>query len=89
MTEADARLSSLRQEIDKLDSTIWSLLEKRFYLLKEVAKIKHDSNIPILDQKREKDVLTRITALSCDPEVSSAIGKLYELVFELSRKYQK
>jgi chorismate mutase len=88
-TSVSEELSSLRREIDKLDATVWSLLEKRFTLLTEVAKIKHDLNIPILDGKREKDILARIAALPGDPEVSSAISKLYELLFALSRTYQK
>lgn len=82
-------LSSLRNEIDKIDDTVWLLLEKRFALLKKVGKIKHDLDMPILDEKREKDVLARINALPCDPEVSSAISRLYELLFALSKKYQK
>jgi len=86
---ASEKLSALRSEIDKLDDTVWLLLEKRFALLKKVGRIKHDLNIPILDEKREKDVLARINALPCDAEISAAISKLYELLFALSKKYQK
>jgi chorismate mutase len=89
MNEADnAHLAGARQEIDKIDMSIWSLLEKRFALSKEVARIKNNFQLPVLDEKREKDVLTKIDNLSCDGEVSSAINKIYKLIFELSRKYQ-
>jgi chorismate mutase len=68
--------------------TIWSSLERRFALLKEIVKIKADYEIPVLDEKREQNVLDKIAALKCEPEVSKAIAKLYKLLFELSRKYQ-
>jgi len=85
---ACSKLGALRTEIDKADTRIWSLLERRFALLKEIAKIKRDLNMPILDEKREKDVLAKIGAMDYDPEVSTAIVTLYKLLFELSRKYQ-
>ena len=85
MNEADnAHLAGARQEIDKIDMSIWLLLEKRFALSKEVAEIKNNFQLPVLDEKREKDVLTKIDNLSCDAEVSSAINKIYKLIFEFN-----
>ena len=81
-------LAGTRKEIDKIDISIWSLLEKRFALSKEVARIKGDFQLPVLDEKREQDVLAKIGNLNCDAEVASAITQIYKLIFELSRKYQ-
>ncbi len=81
-------LSGARQEIDQIDMSIWSLLERRFALSKEIAKIKGDFQLPVFDEKREQSVLTSISALPCEAEVSAAIAQLYKLLFELSRKYQ-
>ena len=89
MKEVDhSHLAGARQEIDKIDMSIWSLLEKRFALSKEVARIKNDFQLPVLDEKREQNVLEKIRALNCEAEVSSAIVLIYKLIFELSRKYQ-
>ena len=89
MNAADnAHLAEARQEIDKIDMAIWSLLEKRFDLSKEVARIKDDLQLPVLDEKREQDVLEKIIALNCNAEISAALIQIYKLIFELSRKYQ-
>ncbi len=81
-------LAAMRKEIDQLDLLIWSLLEKRFSLVGKMSKIKRQFKVPVLDAKREKDVLERIRTMNADPDVSAAIGKLYKSLFELSRKYQ-
>jgi monofunctional chorismate mutase len=81
-------VASLREKIDAIDQTIWSLVEQRFTLTKKISKIKHDLNIPVLDAQREQAVLEKISAVTSDPEISVAISKLYELLFNLSREYQ-
>ncbi len=86
--EADSLLSEARVNIDKLDASIWSLLEKRFALSKEVARIKNSFQLPVLDEKREEEVLAKIAILGCDVEVILAITQIYKLLFELSRKHQ-
>jgi len=89
MSESEnAHLAAARQEIDRIDALIWSLLEKRFAVSKEVARIKSDFSLPVLDEKREQDVLARIATLKCDSQVSLAIAKIYKLIFKLSRRYQ-
>ena len=84
----NSHLAGARQEIDNLDVTIWSLLEKRFALSKEVARIKRENQLPVLDENREQAVLAKIAALTCEKDVSTAISNIYRVLFELSRKYQ-
>ena len=86
--EGSTHLIAVRQEIDKIDASIWSLLQKRFILLKEVTKIKSNYDLPVWDQKRENDVLTKIENLACDKETSLAICEVYKIIFDLSKKYQ-
>jgi chorismate mutase len=89
MNEANnSHLAGARQEIDKIDMSIWSLLEKRFALSKEVSRIKNNFQLPVLDEKREQELLAKIGNLNCDADVSLAITQIYKLIFELSRKYQ-
>ena len=82
-------LAKLREEIDLIDASIWSLLSQRFALIKKVAKIKHKLNISVYDAKREHAVITEINARTADPGVASAISRLYKLLFAISRKYQQ
>jgi chorismate mutase len=82
------QLLEARQEIDKIDIEIWALLEKRFSITKELAKIKNKFQLPVLDQNREKDILAKIETLNCENEVRSYLGAIYKLLFELSKKCQ-
>ncbi len=47
-------LARAREQIDKIDMSIWALLEERFALSKEVAKIKINFQLPVLDEKGNK-----------------------------------
>ncbi|MDR1354047.1 MAG: chorismate mutase [Oscillospiraceae bacterium] len=54
-------LEELRQQIDKLDEKITSLLSKRFDTLKLIAESKFKNNITVIKQpQREQEVLARI-----------------------------
>lgn len=85
----NTELTNARCQIDEIDNSIWALLQKRFDLSREVARIKSNFSLPIFDEKREEEVLAKIRALSCDNEVLIAIEQIYKLVFELSRKCQR
>ena len=47
-------LNEIRQEIDKIDSQLIELLEKRMDCTKAVGEYKLKNNIPILDTKRQQ-----------------------------------
>ncbi len=51
------KLNKKRQEIDEVDVEISKLLNKRFLIIQEIKKIKEQSNIDILDEAREKEVI--------------------------------
>ncbi len=52
-------ISSLRNEIDKLDEQILHLISLRFRLVREVGKLKQRDGKPITDRAREDEVLDR------------------------------
>jgi chorismate mutase len=82
-------LNELRNEIDVLDKTVWALLNKRFALSEDIARIKHDLGLPIFDAKREKRILADIKKIASEQQISFSIARLYELLFVLSRAYQQ
>ncbi len=49
----------VRQEIDTIDTQIINLLSRRFSLLDAVVDFKLKNNLPILDQKRETEILLK------------------------------
>jgi len=75
-------LNTLRKQINEIDSELVDLLAKRRSLSKEVILTKDLSDLPIRDEKREKDLLKRLTQegkkKGLDPEYVSQI--FYEII---------
>lgn len=57
--ELNQRLKELRQNIDKIDLELKSLLEERVRVCIEVAHVKDQLNLPITNSNREDMVLKR------------------------------
>ena len=80
-------IEEIRKEIDIIDERILDEFKERMLLSAKIAKYKKDNNIPVLDEAREKEKLSRI-AKSCDDEMNAFSSKLYLTLAELSREYQ-
>ncbi len=52
-------LEEFRQEIDKIDTEIIKLYEKRMDVVKSVLNYKIKNNIPVLDKNREGSMLEK------------------------------
>lgn len=53
-------MQEIREQITEIDNKIIKLLEQRFELCKRVGEIKRANSLPILDEKREQEILTGI-----------------------------
>ena len=69
-------LKEYRDEIDKLDEKIVSLLEERLKIASKLKGLKKE----ILDSNRENEILDRIE--------SKDIREIYQEIFEISKKIQ-
>ncbi len=81
-------LSITREKINEIDNKIIELWKERMELCLSVAQYKKENNLPILDEKREKELLDRIGNLAGD-ELDSYARTLYETVMSISRSYQE
>lgn len=81
-------LLKVREELDKLDNELVEIFTKRMSLSAEVARIKKEQNIPVLNQGREQQILDRLTGDS-DDDMKKYIIELYTKIFDISRDYQK
>lgn len=81
-------MKNLRNEIDKLDSEIVQLLEKRFDVVKEIAKFKIKNNIPIYDPERETQVLEKSLNNLENKEYFDEIEKIFKQIMASSKTYQ-
>lgn len=53
-------MEKFRKEIDKIDSEIARLLEKRFEICSEIGDFKTKNNIETEDKSREKEIFEKI-----------------------------
>lgn len=80
---------TLREEIDSLDSDLINILKKRMELSIEVAKIKKEQNIPILQIKRFEEMINNRLENTKDSYLSSEFIKdLFETIHEESIRIQ-
>lgn len=57
-------LNEIRKDITKIDAEIIELLKQRFTLCQQVGEIKRAKNLPILDEKREQEILAGIELMT-------------------------
>jgi chorismate mutase len=79
------QINKLREEIDKIDDQIMSLLEERYNKTLEIGNLKQLHKTPVLDTNREKTILNKISKYSHFPQIES----VYITIMEESRKAQK
>lgn len=81
-------LEELRQQIDAVDKRLVEDIKERMNVAAEIGRYKREHGIPVMDSKREREVLHKIVEMADDPMLSSYYKVLYSLLFELSRSYQ-
>ena len=84
------RLASLRTTIDAIDRQILLLLAERQDLVREIGLLKRRRRKPVLDAKREREILQRqlpaAEGLGLDPKF---VRQLFETIFRLARSTQR
>lgn len=81
-------IAEARNEIDRIDSELAELFEKRMKLSAEIAEEKKKKNLPVYDSKREEEIIKKIGEKSSE-EIRKYTADLYGKIFELSKDYQK
>ncbi len=62
------RLKKFREEIDKIDEELVRLINQRCEIAKQVGEIKREKKLPIVNEKREQEVIEHVRSLtSCVP----------------------
>lgn len=79
-------IKKIRAEINEIDEKLIGLFKRRMACSREVGFYKLENNIPVLDEKREKEILDKV----CENggEYSEAVRALFSKMMELSRAVQ-
>jgi chorismate mutase/prephenate dehydratase len=78
----------LRQSIDAVDAQLLELLNKRATLSLEVGEIKSKGNFPILNPKREKDLILHLEQINPGPLPHDHLRRIYREIMSSSRRLQ-
>lgn len=79
------QLQELRKEIDRIDSELLELIQKRIQTVGEVAEYKRAHDLPVFAPDRENEVLNRLADKVADPNHTSGIRLLYGIIMDLSK----
>ena len=82
------KLDNARRIINEADACIAELFVKRMKAAETVAEYKMEHGLPILDSKREEEVIERNSALITDEALKDYYIDFQKKVMQLSRAYQ-
>jgi chorismate mutase / prephenate dehydratase len=89
MSASTQRLTEIRTQIDSLDEQLLGLLNKRASLSREVGQLKSDSLDIVFKPFREKEVLSRLNALSPGILPEDHLRAIYREILSSSRRLQQ
>ena len=79
-------LAEVRKEIDSIDRQLLTLFQARMDCAKEVAQIKRQEHLPVLNPKREEEILREVEGQG--GEYGSAAKVLFSTMMDVSRALQ-
>lgn len=82
-------LKRYREEIDAIDRQLAQLFQRRMDVVDHVGRYKVARNMPVLDAKREQEVLAAKAALARDEAMSADLAALFESIMAISRRRQR
>lgn len=80
-------LSVIREKINEIDNKIVELWKERMETCLSVAQYKKENNLPVLDTKREAELLNRIGNMAGE-ELDVYSRVLYDTIMTVSKSYQ-
>jgi len=87
---ATAELAQCRQEIERIDNQIVSLLARRLGLGKRTGELKRAAGLPILDPTREAAVIRRVTAIAREAALpTEPVREIFWQIVGMSRRVQE
>ena len=81
-------LNEVRAKINDVDQQLMTLFKERMLLSEEVARIKKENNIPLVDSDREAQVIQRAIQITGE-EFKEETTILVQTLMDLSKAWQK
>ena len=81
-------IHEFRNRIDEIDAKILYLINARLALAQEIGRHKKENNEPIVDSRRENNIIKRLLALNRGPIDKGQLQKIYLQIIAVSREIQ-
>jgi chorismate mutase len=88
-SELRETIIGFRDEIDRIDSDLLSIFNRRATLALEIGRIKKTLNLPVYDPSREKRIFDRMKDDNPGPLDNGAVVRLFERVIDESRRLER
>lgn len=82
-------LEEQRKKIDRIDRQLVALFEERTQVVEEVARIKWQHQMPILDSGREEQVIAKVQSYLTKTELAPEIKEWFTELMRISREHQQ
>jgi len=82
-------ITGFREEIDRLDSELLSIFNRRAELALQIGRIKKTLQLPVYDPSREKRIFERMQGNNPGPLDDGAVVRLFERVIDESRRLER
>lgn len=77
-----------RAEIDAIDRELVKLFERRMDAVTEIARIKKEHKLPILDQSREDRVLDKVRELTENKAYANSMEALFRSLMTITKAFE-
>jgi len=86
----EKEIKNLRRKLDEIADDLIDLLVKRKELVLKIAELKKKNKMPVLDIKREKEILQKAEKIAKEKGLSPVlVKKIIKLLIEDAKKIQK
>ncbi len=82
-------ISDWRKKIDELDRKLVELLNQRASAAIEIGRLKRNTDLPIYEPEREREVIVNAQKCNAGPLVARDLAQIYERIMDVMRSIQK
>jgi len=82
-------ISDWRKKIDELDLQLVKLLNQRASAAVEIGRLKRNTDLPIYEPDREREVVTNVQKSNGGPLAGQDLARIFERIMDVMRNIQK
>jgi chorismate mutase len=82
-------ISDWRKKIDELDRRLVELLNQRAAAAIQIGRLKRNTELPIYEPDREREVITNAQKCNGGPLVGQDLERIFERIMDVMRNIQK